>query len=360
MSAEHFKALAETSKQIAEAILKAFEELLRLIRGGVSPKDAVTRVLDTFKGEYYEILNSAMTVATGGVAVDMSKYTAGNVSLSSRLYANSEATSSVVTGIVNKHTRGWADARALALELYEGYGFNPEEPLNLDKPGQAIPRHLKEALLPDKTIRKQLSVAYSRAQTRALKTGALRAAYSELLDAIEKTEGKAGQEYLAKKLDVAFQEKMRYFSNRIAQTELHRAFAIRQAIDIMQDTDTHYVQWRLNPAHPVEDICDYFAGVDKYGLGPGVYPKELAPVAPAHPFCKCILFRMPAMPEQDHKIVEDADQQYFSDLPPDYARKVAGSAAKLERVQGGDSAWDVHNANIDPIYQVKTVSDVAE
>jgi hypothetical protein len=125
----------------------------------------------------------------------------------------------------------------------------------------------------------------------------------------------------------------------------------------MADDAVKYVQWRLNPAHPVEDICDYFAFVDRYGLGPGVYPKDQAPVAPAHPHCKCVLsklFDVEAEPEQ----VEDADQAYFATLPPDYARKVAGSQAKLERVMGGDSAWDVHNSTVDPVYQVKKVSDV--
>jgi hypothetical protein len=78
---------------------------------------------------------------------------------------------------------------------------------------------------------------------------------------------------------------MRYFANRIAQTELHRAFTTKQAADLMEDEEVEWVQWRLSVTHPRPDICDLHAHVDRYGLGPGVYPKPLAPLPPAHPHC---------------------------------------------------------------------------
>ena len=200
----------------------------------------------------------------------------------------------------------------------------------------------------------------SRAQTRALKTGALKAAYTELLNAIDKAEAGPGDEYLAKKLKVAFEEKTRYYATRISQTELHRAYAEAQARELMLDEDVEFVEWRLNPAHPVEDICDYFDRVDRYGLGPGVYPKAEAPVAPAHPFCKCVLSPRLDLTGEVGELVQDPDAEtkYFNSLRPDEARKVAGSAKKLERVKAGETAWQVHNSGVDPVYQVKTVGDV--
>ena len=250
-----------------------------------------------------------------------------------------------------------AYARALALELYEGYGFNPEEVLNIDKANDAIPRYMREALLDSPEVKAKLARDYAKAQTKALRTGALKAAYTELLDAIDKTEAGVGADYLDKKIKVAFEEKLRYFATRIAQTELHRAYAIEQAKEYFLDGDVDFVKWELSITHPVEDICDYFAGVNR-GYGPGVYPVNEAPVAPAHPYCQCVL--SPEFFPQGSAVddLTKAEMEYFNSLPPDQQRKVAGSAKKLERIKAGESAWTVHNSKTDPVYQVKTVGEI--
>lgn len=46
-------------------------------------------------------------------------------------------------------------------------------------------------------------------------------------------------------------------------------------------------RWKLGSRHPAEDICDMYAHADLYGLGAGVFPKDQAPVNPAHPHCLC-------------------------------------------------------------------------
>lgn len=46
-------------------------------------------------------------------------------------------------------------------------------------------------------------------------------------------------------------------------------------------------KWSLSSRHPVDDICDMYAEADLYGLGKGVFPKDAAPVNPAHPHCLC-------------------------------------------------------------------------
>lgn len=46
-------------------------------------------------------------------------------------------------------------------------------------------------------------------------------------------------------------------------------------------------QWKLGSRHPAEDICDLYAHTDLYALGAGVFPKDQAPVNPAHPHCLC-------------------------------------------------------------------------
>lgn len=349
---EYYALVKKVAEDIGKAIKEAYELLLRLIRGGASYKDAIEEATSQAGDRFKTIFAAAITQITGE-AVEAATYMAGELTLSSRLYSESLRTSSAVQGVINNHTRGFQDARALALELYEGYGFNESELLNLSPDNPRLPKYLREALLPDNSVRREMARAYAKAQARALKTGALRAAYTELLGAIDKIEDGVGSDYLDKKLQVAFEERMRYFSNRIAQTELHRAFAIQQAKELLADDAVKYVQWRLNPRHPIEDICDYFAGIDKYGLGRGVYPKALAPVAPAHPFCKCVLSPRLDLNNLEPKEREDAEQRFFSSLSQDNQRKVAGSRKKLNRIRAGESAWDVHNSKIDPVYQVK-------
>lgn len=355
---QYFKLVKEANEQILAAAKKAYDDLVIKIRAGVPAQQAVQEVTDAFNKEYAAILAAGMTDIKALQEV-IDQLDIGTITLSERLYANAQTTSRIVEGVVSDHRKGLQDARALALQLYEGYGFNPTEPLNINPNNDALPKYLREALLPDAGVRRDLAKAYARAQTRALKTGALQAAYSELLRAIDKVGDTTAADYLDKKLQVAFEEKMRYFAKRIAETELHRAFAIEQALELVADTDVAYVQARLNPAHPVEDICDYFTRVDRYGLGPGVYPKLQAPVFPAHPFCKCVLSPRLDITQREVAESEEADLAYFRTLSQQEQRKVAGSKAKARRILDGESAWDVHNAKIDPLYQVKPVSAVA-
>lgn len=355
---QYYQLLRETNDQILAAAKRAYDSLVEKIKSGVPAQLAVQQVTEQFSREYTEIL-AAGIAAVKELSDIPATVEAGGIMLSSRLYANAQATSRVVEGIVDEHRKGLQDARALALELYEGYGFKPVEPLVIAPGNDALPQYLRRALLPDPGVARDLARAFARAQATALRTGALRAAYTELLASLDAIESGSGAAFLEKKLQVAFEEKMRYFAKRIAETELHRAFAIEQAAELMADTDVIFVQYRMSPAHPVEDICDYFAGVDRYGLGPGVYPKLAAPVAPAHPFCKCVLSPRLDLKEKPVTDREEADLAYFRRLSPVEQRKVAGSQAKLDRILAGQSAWSVHNARIDPMYQVKTVGMVA-
>jgi hypothetical protein len=358
---EEYRALlAAAATDIAKAAQEAYNLLLKLADSGVPITDAIKQVTEQFSNRFREIFASALSQITGEVvtAATVATYQAGNITLSSRLYSNSVQTSTIVESTVNRHIRGYQDARALALELYEGYGFKTEEILKLSPSNEVLPKYLREAVLVDSQSRNELQRAFDKARARVLRTAPLRAAYNELLTAIEKVEDGAGKKHLENKVRVAYEEKTRYFAKRIAETELARAYSIETAREIMADDDVKYVQWMLSPAHPVEDICDYFAGVDKHGLGRGVYPKHLAPTPPAHPFCKCVQVKRFDLNHLEPKPKEGAQESFFSRLQPDIQRRVAGSEAKLNRVKGGEDALSVHNASIDPLYQVKPAGSV--
>jgi hypothetical protein len=351
--------LNAAAADVDDEVRRAYERLIGLIRKGQDPRDAVKAVMDSFVGEYAQTmaaaLSAVMAASVGTSAV--LELEVGVVSLSRKLYAQTEQTSAVVAGVVDRHLKGFADARRVALELFEGYGFRDEEVLNMAPGNQALPQYLRNELLRFPELRKELEGLFREVYNTAdeLKTPALRASYLEYLDALQKG---AGADVLDKKIEMAFYQKMRYFANRIVQTEAHRAFANRQAFELMDDADVEYVQWRLNPRHPRPDICDYFASVDKFGLGPGVYIKGQAPVAPAHPFCMCVLSPRLDLTGKKPKPREGAARALFARYGEQEAAQIAGSKAKLAQVMAGDDPMAVHNATVKPEYRVRTVQQV--
>ena len=121
-------------------------------------------------------------------------------------------------------------------------------------------------------------LAQNGAPNRVLKTS-----YKELLDAVESCSDKA----LKRAIRTAVEEKSRYVAERIARTESARAWYQGFLKDTMDDPDVVAYRWVESTRHPTEDICDEYAKVDAYGLGPGIFPKDKAPELPAHAHCLC-------------------------------------------------------------------------
>ena len=164
---------------------------------------------------------------------------------------------------------------------------------------------------------------------------------------------------IEKKLRIAFYERNRYFANRIARTELHRAYTDQQARELMEQDQIQYVQIRLSSKHPKTDICDYHAKVDLYGLGPGVYPKAEAPKPPFHPHCYCLTAPRIDLIHPKPRLNPKAERAFLSSLPAKEAAQVAGSSAKLQQVlKGGTSLETLYNAGKDELYQWKRIGDI--
>ncbi len=340
---------------------RAYERVLSEIRRGVPARTAVDNVIAAYTGGVAETvaggLSKIMGAAVGSASVlDMR---VGDLTLSSRLYALSDEVGATVSGIVDRHAKGFTQARTLALEIFEGYGFRKDEPLVISPRNPVLPKYLREDLLTDVGLRGDLARLYARIQASNLRSPSLRAAYLQMLDAIE--EG-PGSDLLGRKLEVAYYEKVRYYANRIAQTELHRAYAQRQAEELMRDSGVGVVQWRMSPTHPEVDICDFFARANLYGLGPGLYPKGSAPVAPAHPHCRCYLKPRTDLPlSLAGRLSPDAGRDWLSALSPQDAARVMGSRAKADAVlSGGADPWAAYNSGIlRDAYRVSTVEEIA-
>lgn len=69
---------------------------------------------------------------------------------------------------------------------------------------------------------------------------------------------------------------------RVFRTELNRAHGEAYQAAVFEHPDVIGTRFLLSSQHPRVDICNMHATVNKYGLGPGVYPKGRNPW-PAHP-----------------------------------------------------------------------------
>lgn len=335
---------------------ESFNRLRDLIAAGIPPETAAQTVL-TEVGQLGDarVRAAVEAILSSGASVSEAARLAGlRITLSAGLYRDAAEVARNVGSVVANHLRGLQEARDLARSIYEGYNFRPPgaEPLQVVVTNRLLPRYLREALLTDPRVANEIERAFAQLQVDGLRTPALRAAYNETLAALDRVRDGAGADLLARKLRVAFEEKVRYFANRIAQTELHRFYAELRARQLLDDPDLQVVQWQLSPDHPRPDICDYFAEVDAYGLGPGHYPKAAAPVPSPHPFCRCILAPKLTMSADRARFNPDADQAFFRGMTLKEAARIAGSRAKAQRVLDGESMIDVWNERLPAEYRV--------
>ncbi|UZR29072.1 structural protein [Methylococcus mesophilus] len=348
---EHQAQLDAVQAEISALAAAAFEELMQRLREGEAPREALAAVTATFHGEYAEALAREFSVVLKRtVSVEeIRALPLGALKLSDKLYRQASETSAVARTIIRNHLQGFQDARTLALKLYEGYQFH-DDPLKVTA---ALPKYLREAMR-DPAIDTGLRQLFARIRATNLKTPGLRAAYLQALDAIEKG---AGEARLRKLLKIAWYERNRYFANRIAQTELHAAYEDQKALEFMADDSLHWVQVRMSKTHPRTDICDLHSKLDKYGMGPGVYPKAEAPKPTFHPFCRCILVPRWDL-EGEGRARKHAERAFFEALPAGEARKVAGSHDRLQRILAGEDWEKVINGNADPLYRFRRVGEV--
>jgi hypothetical protein len=355
--------LAATAARIDEDMREHFNDLVDAIIAGATAREAVAEVLGDIEADLAATLAAGLSAVLREdvTAVDVLQMNVGAMRLSPRLFQEADEVTKTVAGIVDRHLKGFTEARTLALELFEGYAFrNPEaEPLQFKAGNPKLPQYLREVLRTEPGVERALAAKFAQLQVNGLENPGLRAAYTAALDAISEAVDGVGAAGLKKRLEIAWFERMRFFAQRIAQTEIHRAFARREALALMADVDVEFVQIRRAPGEQLPCICDLFAGRDVWGMGRGVYPKAKAPLPPFHPYCRCV-----TAPRLDltGQLAEDepddsADVSFLQRLNPSAAARVVGSREKLQRVLDGEQAVDVVNAARDERYAVKTLAE---
>jgi hypothetical protein len=78
-----------------------------------------------------------------------------------------------------------------------------------------------------------------------------------------------------------------YNALRLARTEINNSY--REALILANQANPIVlgVKWNVSASHTDYDICDVWATIDQYGMGPGVYPAGMTPID--HPNGKCYL-----------------------------------------------------------------------
>ena len=218
-----------------------------------------------------------------------------NMPLSTRLHGLNNVMKATIGDVIKANMTEGTKAVKLARELYDGYNSSKvlntaELPSYLQQLDKYAKKAISEGVSPDidtvRDYRQTLKRATRLVDGMSAGTNKpLKAAYKQLLDA---TQG-FSSESLKKAVYVAAQERSRYFAERIARTEIARAWGDGFLAETIEDPDVVAYKWGLSSSHPAFDICNFHANADLYGLGPGIYPKDRLPSYPAHPHCRCLL-----------------------------------------------------------------------
>ena len=283
------------AKQVEPLIQKYLDE-------GMTPAHAVDKALKEtdFKSFMTKAVKDAML---SSAVIGAGSYTAGEstpldeawdpsgMTLSEKLHGTSKAMRNHIVNTIKEQLKQGAHAMKSARALYDGYNTTG----NVVRK-QMLPKYLQDVvnfsrrsdlgkndvIALQKLVRKARRMVDRMAQNGA-PNRALKTSYKELLDAVKSCSDKA----LKRAIRTAVEEKSRYVAERIARTESARAWYQGFLKDTMDDPDVVAYRWVESTRHPTEDICDEYAKVDMYGLGPGIFPKDKAPELPAHPHCLC-------------------------------------------------------------------------
>ncbi len=257
--------------------------------------------------------------------------------LSQMLHNNAVTVSAGVASLLLEAQAAKATVRELATKLYEGYGFRDKEVLDVKK---RLPRYLRTQLKKPHIERRIVS------QIERIRTTPLRAAYNGVLQAIEKQDHAA----LRKAARVALEERARYYATRIAMTETQRASNLARAKEYLDDKEIEFVRYRMSSAHPMVDICDYYANLD-VGYGRGIVPKSEMIVLPLHPHCMC-RYDPYYLPVKRKK-----PQQWIEKQSESVQRQVLGGYGQWKRWREGAPIEAVFNMSR-PKYPIKRYVEV--
>lgn len=263
-------------------------------------------------------------------------WTPDGLTLSERTTHASILVRELVARTISAQIKKSASYRQASLAIFDGYKMGGVIPV------QDVPKYLAQTMavarhagIPRDEMMKMLKPV--RRQIERGTTAGMRAAYSELVDALEAQNEKA----LNRAIFTATQERTRYFADRIARTEMARAYQDGFLLRWDNNEDCVAYQWKLSGRHPRYDICDLYAKANLYGLGAGVFPKDKVPRLPAHPHCMCFLKPViRGMMDNETPIdrIEEGGREYLDSVDLRHRQMLLGIHGEKD-VMDGKISW---------------------
>ena len=273
------------------------------INNKVAPQQAVNNsfkkqgIFGKLRQRVTEVIEKAAGIGLGQKPKPMpelyTSWDASKMRLSEKLHGTDAKMRAAIVDTIREQLKLGKHAKEAALALYDGYNSGKhvvrrqELPLYMQK---IINLARRGELTDDEKAALQRLIRRAEAQTakmgaKGAPNKALKTAYNELLNAVNKGAGKA----LERGIKTAVEEKSRYVAERIARTEAARAWAEAFHARYKDDDEVLAYKWQLGSRHPNFDVCDMYAEANLYGLGKGIFPKDKCPALPAHPHCLCHL-----------------------------------------------------------------------
>ena len=348
------------SSEWQEQASKAIDRLYQLLHNGQKVDAAVSKLAKEYPSLFtlpnlqdalveaaaygYGIVPEVLSEAT---ASDWrtrlaDKWDASGMKLSEKLHGASQAMRNNIINTIQEQmrkNRSWTD---MAKALYEGYGADSDVLRKQDIPAylQAVRRATggdkKAVRAQEKALNNLARMAKRGAPNKALKS-----AYAEFLDSVQN----GTEERIEKACRVAMEEKARYVAERIARTEMARAWSDGFWSQVQADDDVVAVQFKLSTRHPYFDICDMFAKADMFGLGAGIFPKNKIPAIPVHPHCLCRyveLYEGEADMAKKREQVKKAGDKWLKSLPEIRRMQVLGIRGMTEWENGENWQGIIH------------------
>lgn len=349
--------IARFNKEWQAVAEKAIKELYKLVEGG-KKVDVAVKALKRKYPELFQLpglIDSLVEATAYGYGIVPEVLTAAayakmatalerpwasdGMTLSKRLHGASKQMREAIVDTIRTQLNLNASWTNAARELYDGYNSGKAVVREQDIPNYLrLVRHATAGSPEQLRAARQAMNNINRLARNGAPTKSLKAAYNQLVQ--QALTG--SDEALQKACWVAVQEKSRYVAERIARTEMARAYADGFLADIEADDDVVAVKWKTGTRHPVFDICDMYAKADMYGLGPGIYPKDKLPKLPAHPHCMCKLVKIYAADLDGKKAkenIEGAVNAYLEKLSDNQRMQLMGiNGAKAW--QSGESWQD--------------------
>lgn len=356
-------------------MMKARIEIL--MKQGKSPEEAIRQVFKEYGVEEWLQANVSRVIvgtAQDALGQEMAKdlpaaallealsnlWDGSGLTLSEKIHGASNTMLNDVITTVRKQIHLNKTVKDTAQALYDGYksGHVVRE--------QQLPQYLDELTRWTWRSRENLSQEELKDLQRAIRKvkyqaddlvddratyNHFRTSLRELMDKMEHGSEKAAQ----RALQAAIEEKSRYVAERIARTEAARARYDAFIARYGEDDSVAAYRWKLGSRHPAEDICDMYAHADLYGLGAGVFPKDKAPVNPAHPHCLCHYAPVYASELKGKKRsdnVEGRGNAWLKRQPLHIRQAILGVKGEQEwRV--GRARWMEKARNISPVFEKK-------